>query len=115
MDLFLYSCFVSVSLSCLLTASLWSPALFVLLYEMFSCCFFVIFPCDVLGQVWFLIVSIPDLCLLPYFNFLINSSKQITDLLAATFCPSTAFANSLDPDQDRRNVHPDVDPNFLTL
>ena len=25
------------------------------------------------------------------------------------------FANSLDPDQDRQNVGPDLDPNFLTL
>ena len=36
-----------------------------LLYVMFSCVY-VIFPCDVLGQVWYLIVSIPDLCLLTY-------------------------------------------------
>ena len=27
-------------------------------------CDFVTFPCGVLGQVWYLIVSIPDLCLL---------------------------------------------------
>ena len=26
------------------------------------------FPYGALGQVWYLIVSIPDLCLLPYFN-----------------------------------------------
>ena len=32
---------------------------------MFSCVF-VTFPCGVLGQVWYLIVSIPDLCLLTY-------------------------------------------------
>ena len=25
------------------------------------------------------------------------------------------FANSLDPDQDRQNVGPDLDPNALTL
>ena len=30
-------------------------------------CVFVTFPCGVLGQVWYLIVSIPDLCLLTYF------------------------------------------------
>ena len=30
-------------------------------------CVFVTLPCDVLGQVWYLIVLIPDLCLLPYF------------------------------------------------
>ena len=26
-----------------------------------------------------------------------------------------SFANSLDPDQDRQNVGPDLDPNRLTL
>ena len=30
---------------------------------------FVTFPCGVLGQVWYFIVSIPDLCLLPYLGF----------------------------------------------
>ena len=30
-------------------------------------CIFVTLPCGVLGQVWYLIVSIPDLCLLTYF------------------------------------------------
>ena len=39
-----------------------------LLCVMFSCVF-VTFPYDVLGQVWYLIVLIPDLCLLPYFFF----------------------------------------------
>ena len=29
---------------------------------------FVTFPCGVLGQVWYFIVSIPDLCLLSYFG-----------------------------------------------
>ena len=31
-----------------------------------SNCAFVIFQCGILGQVWYLIVSIPDLCLLSY-------------------------------------------------
>ena len=31
--------------------------------------FFVTFPYGVLGQVWYLIASIPDLCLLPYLSF----------------------------------------------
>ena len=30
-------------------------------------CVFVTFPCGVLGQVWCLIVSIPDFCILSYF------------------------------------------------
>ena len=32
-------------------------------------CEFVTFPCGILGQVWYLIVSIPDLCILTYFVF----------------------------------------------
>ena len=36
------------------------------LYVIFSCVF-VTFPYGVLGQVWYLIVLIPDLCSLPYF------------------------------------------------
>ena len=31
-------------------------------------CVFITFPCDIQGQVWYLIVSIPVVCLLPYFN-----------------------------------------------
>ena len=50
----------------LFIAALWSPAgkglttwlSFVMLNRVF-----VTFLCDILGQVWFLIVSIPDLCL----------------------------------------------------
>ena len=38
-----------------------------LLFVMFNC-IFVTFPFDILGQVWYLIVSTPDLCRLSYFN-----------------------------------------------
>ena len=31
-------------------------------------CVFVTFPCGILGQVWYLIESIPDLCHLSYFH-----------------------------------------------
>ena len=31
-------------------------------------CVFVTFPCGILGQVWYLIASIPDLCRLSYFS-----------------------------------------------
>ena len=41
--------------------------LLALLYVMFSCGF-VTFTYDVLGQVWYLIVLIPDLCFLPYYK-----------------------------------------------
>ena len=39
----------------------------VLLYSMFSCVF-VTFPYGIVGQLWYLIVSIPGLCLLPYYD-----------------------------------------------
>ena len=38
-----------------------------LLFVMFNCVF-VTFPCGILGQVWYLIVSIPDLYRLSYFQ-----------------------------------------------
>ena len=41
---------------------------------MFSCVF-VTFQCDVLGKVWYLIVSVPCLCLLACFN--VKESKRI--------------------------------------
>ena len=47
-----------------------------LLYLMFSCVC-VTFPCGVLGQVWYLIVSISDLYLLPYFDNPILFSKDL--------------------------------------
>ena len=37
-----------------------------LLYVMFLV--FCQFLCDVLGKVWYLIVSIPDLCIIPHFK-----------------------------------------------
>ena len=57
-------------LSCLFIAALWSPAgkglASWLLFVMFNCVF-VTFPCGIQGQVWYLIVSNPDLCSLAYF------------------------------------------------
>ena len=52
-------------------ATLWSPAekglTSWLLFVMFNCVF-VTFPCGILGQMRYLIVSIPDLCCLSYFD-----------------------------------------------
>ena len=63
-------------LCCLFSAALWSPAgkrltsLDPLVCGVLLC--FVTLPCDGLGQVWCLIVSIPDICLLS--NFIQKSS-----------------------------------------
>ena len=60
-------CHIVLSVSCSLLVTCWERAdLLALLYVMFSCVF-VTLPFNVLGQVWYLIVLIPVLCLLPYF------------------------------------------------
>ena len=65
MDHLCYSCLVFAMLSHHFIAAVWSPAgnglIFWLLFVMFNCVF-VTFPCGVLGQVWYLILSIPDIC-----------------------------------------------------
>ena len=62
-------------LSRLFIAALWSPAgkglISWLLSVMFNCVF-VTFPSGILGQVWYLIVSIPDFCCLSYFVYFYN-------------------------------------------
>ena len=68
-----YLCLVFVMLTRLFISALRSPAgkgltswpLFVMLN-----CVFVTFPCGILGQVWYLIVSNSDLCRLSYFSAL---------------------------------------------
>ena len=57
------SCHTTLSVPCSLVVTCREMAL---LYVTFSCVFLT-FHMDVLGQVWYLIVWIPDLCFLPYF------------------------------------------------
>ena len=71
MDLFCYLCFVSFMLSCQSIAALRPPGLLALLYVIFSCVILT-FPCVVLGQVWNLIVSIPDFCLLLNYVYIMS-------------------------------------------
>ena len=65
MDHLCYFCIVFFMLSRLLIAALWSPAgkgLTSWLSFVVLICMFVTFPVGILGQVWYLIVLIPDLC-----------------------------------------------------
>ena len=60
-------------LSRLLIAGLLSPAgkgLTSWFFFVVSNCDFVTYPCGILGQVWYLIVLIPELCRLSYFDFI---------------------------------------------
>ena len=75
-------CLLFVMLLCLFIAALWSPAgkgLTSLLSFVMLNCVFVTFPCGILGQVWYLIVSIPDLCHLSYFDS--NSMISVTVII----------------------------------
>ena len=72
MDRLCYICLVFGMLSRVFIAALWSPAergmTYWLLFVMFNCVF-ATFPCGILGQVWYLIASIPDLCRFSYFYY----------------------------------------------
>ena len=70
---FFFFVFAFAILPCLFLAALWSPV-GKGLTSWFFClrcflCVVVTFPYGVLGQVWYLIVSIPDFCLFHYFIF----------------------------------------------
>ena len=70
MDYLCYLCLVFVKLLRPLIAALWSLAGKELTYWLSFVMFnyvFVTFPCGILGQAWYLIVSIPDLCCISYF------------------------------------------------
>ena len=69
-------CHVVLSVHCSLVVTCWErDNLLALLYVMFSFVFGT-FSCVVLAQVWYLIVSNPDLCLLPYFKKLWDTWKK---------------------------------------
>ena len=54
------------SVNCCLVATCWERA-DLLVTVGGVCCSLVTLPFDILGQVWYLIVSFPDLCRLSYF------------------------------------------------
>ena len=49
-------------------------------------CDFFTFPFGILGQVWFLIVSIPDPCFLSYFLFLVQKGQSARALKVEIIC-----------------------------
>ena len=75
MDHLCILCLVFVILSCLFIAALWSPegkGLTAWLFFVMFNCDLVTFPLGMLGQVWYLIVSIPNPCCLS------NSLRDVT-------------------------------------
>ena len=53
---------------CSLVVTCWERAGLLSLVRVMFSCVFIVFPCGVLGQVWYLIVLIPEFCFLPYFT-----------------------------------------------
>ena len=69
---------------CSLVFTCWEKADLLALFCVMFPCVFATFPYSVLGQVWYLIVSFPDLCLLIYLHFsiaflllLLNEQSEI--------------------------------------
>ena len=86
-------------LSRLFIAALWSPAgeglTSWLSFVMFNCAF-VTFLCGILGQVWYLIVSIPDLIFATFLTLICLAVVPL--LLSKKLAPSGhPRRNSLDP------------------
>ena len=66
-------CFLScvtqafASVHCCLVVTCWERAdILALVGDVY--CIFATFPCGIIGQVWYFIVSFPDLCCLSYFK-----------------------------------------------
>ena len=102
MDHLCYLCLVFVMLSRLFITAMWSTTGKELaswpLFVMFNCVF-VTFPCGILGQVWYLIVSIPDLCRLSYFHIGFRDTViSINHLYTSGFRIRT-LASGEDPDE----------------
>ena len=68
-----------LSVHCSLVVTCWEMAYLLALLYVMGFCVIVTFPFGVLGQVWCLIVSIPDLCLLTY--FIINEQRKFLFVL----------------------------------
>ena len=60
-------CHAFASVHCCLVVTYWLRANLFVPFVMFNC-IFVTLPCGILGQVWYVIVSIPDRCRLSYFT-----------------------------------------------
>ena len=81
-------CYDVLSVPCSPVITCWEGAnLFALLNELFLCASLFTFPFGILGQVWFLIVLILDLCQFLYFvSFLVwQYSREWNDLILQSY------------------------------
>ena len=80
MDHLYYLCLVFVMFSCLVVTCWERADLFALVWDV---CIFVTFPCGIL---WYLIVSIPDLCHLSYFNISLQAVQLLEENIRKSIC-----------------------------
>ena len=73
------------SVHCCLVVTCWERAdLLALVGDVY--CTFVTFPCDILGQVWYLIVWFPELCCLSYFEHPRHMLKLMGNKIFTILC-----------------------------
>ena len=70
-------CHAVLSVHCSLVVTCWERANLLALFCVMFSCVSAAFPRGVLGQMWYLIVSIPDICLLSYFAFILTFCEVI--------------------------------------
>ena len=68
-------CHAFLSVHCCLVVTCWERVTSCLSFVMFNCIFDT-FRCGILGQVWYLIVSIPDHCHLCYFVYVFKHLRE---------------------------------------
>ena len=72
-----YVSHVFPSAHCCLVVTCWERAgLLALVGDVY--CIFVSFPCVMMGQVWYLVVSFPDLCRLSFFQVTLDANFTVT-------------------------------------
>ena len=69
-------CYAVLSVPCNLVITCWKKAGFLVLFCVMFSCVFVTFLYGVMGQVWYLIVSIPDICLLDVISVMESGMEQ---------------------------------------
>ena len=81
--MFFVSCvsYVFTSVHCCLVGTCWERVDLLALVDD-AYCIFVTFSCGILDQVWYLIVSIPDLCRLSYFHSFFKFSSYMVSFLS---------------------------------
>ena len=83
-------CHAFVFVHCSLVVTCWERVDLLALLYVFACVF-VTFPCGVLGQAWYLIVSITDISLLTYFETLSLIKWILKTLKSAKENPSDKY------------------------